>query len=175
VAGLEGTRRVRVVWTSGDDADSCTIWYMITDSSVEIDGGAPLVWDVFVDVERWSEWTASIQRVVPLDGAGIAPGKRFKIKQPRLPSVVWEVTDVAPGRSWTWRHRSPGNTTVASHEVVPLAPDRTLVRQRIDQRGPVGTAVGVLMLRMTKRYLALEGQGLRARSEQLRHRDASST
>jgi hypothetical protein len=111
---------------------------------------------------------------VPLDGPGIVMGKRFQIKQPRLPNVVWEVTAVDPGASWMWRQRSPGGTTCASHEVVPEDADRTLVRQRIDQRGPVGVAVGALMLRLTKRYLDLEAQGLKATSEELRRRDASS-
>ena len=37
-------------------------------------------------------------------------GKRFEIKQPRLPKLVWEVTEVEPGVSWTWRQRSPGGT-----------------------------------------------------------------
>lgn len=138
---------------------------MITDSSIEVDAPAPTVWDVFTDVERWSEWTASIERIVPLDGAGIEVGKRFEIKQPRMPKLVWEVTKVDPGTSWTWRQRSPGATTLATHEVVPQGGGRTLVRQRIDQRGPVGVLTGVLMLRLTKRYLELEAQGLKARSE----------
>jgi uncharacterized membrane protein len=146
---------------------------MITDSSVEIDAPASIVWDVFVDAERWPEWTTSVTEIVALDGPGIEVGKRFSIKQPRLPKVVWEVTEVEPGVSWTWRQRSPGGTTVASHEVVPQGADRTLVRQRIDQRGPVGVLVGVLMRRLTKRYLDLEGAGLKARSERAR-RDASS-
>jgi uncharacterized membrane protein len=147
---------------------------MNTDSRVEIDAPAAVVWDVFADVERWSEWTASIERIVALDDATIAMGRRFEIKQPRMPKLVWEVTAVDPGTSWTWRQRSPGGTTFASHEVVPLAPDRTLVRQRIDQRGPVGVAVGVLMRRLTRRYLDLEGRGLKARSEQ-HHGHAPST
>ena len=146
---------------------------MKTDSSVEIDAPASVVWDVYADVERWPDWTASVDRVRPLDGPGIAVGKRFEIKQPRMPSLVWEVTEVEPGTSWTWRQRSPGGTTFASHEVVPQPGDRTLVRQRIDQRGPIGIAVGVLMLRLTKRYLALESQGLKASSERVRRRDAS--
>jgi uncharacterized membrane protein len=146
---------------------------MITDSSIEIDAGATTVWDVFVDVERWSEWTASIEWIVALDGPAIEVGRRFEIKQPRMPKLVWEVTDVDPGSSWTWRQRSPGGTTLATHEVVALDPERTLVRQRIDQRGPVGVAVGLLMRRLTRRYLDLEGSGLKARSEQRRH-DASS-
>lgn len=138
---------------------------MITDSSVEIGAPAAVVWEVFTDVERWPEWTASVDRLVALDGPGIAVGKRFEIKQPRMPNLVWEVTAVDPGRSWTWRQRSPGGTTFAVHELEPVGEDRTLVRQRIDQRGPVGVLVGVLMLRLTKRYLELEAQGLKGRAE----------
>jgi uncharacterized membrane protein len=147
---------------------------MMTESEVEIDAPARIVWDVFADVKRWPEWTASVARIVPLDGPGIEVGNRFQIKQPRMPNLVWEVTEVDPGSSWTWRQRSPGGTTLASHEVVAQEAERTLVRQRIEQKGPIGVAVGVLMLRLTKRYLALEAEGLKARSEELRRRDASS-
>lgn len=147
---------------------------MITESSVEIDAPAGLVWSVFTDVERWPEWTASVTSLVALDGLALEVGSRFEIKQPRMPKLVWEVTDVAPGVSWTWRQRSPGGTTLASHEVSAQGADATLVRQRIDQRGPVGVVVGVLMGRLTRRYLDLEGKGLKASSEGLRRRDASS-
>lgn len=147
---------------------------MNTDSSIEIDAAASTVWDVFSDVERWHEWTASITRVVPLDGPEIEVGKRFEIKQPRMPNLVWEVTAVDPGTSWTWRQRSPGATTFATHEVVPQGPGRTLVRQRIDQRGPVGVLVGLLTRRLTRRYLQLEANGLKARSEQQQLRDVAS-
>jgi uncharacterized membrane protein len=148
---------------------------MMTDSSIEIEAPAATVWDVFTDVERWPEWTTSVTRLVALDGPGLAVGKRFEIKQPRMPKLVWEVTDVDPGTSWAWRQRSPGGTTVAVHEVVPQGAGRTVVRQRIDQRGPVGVAVGALMRGMTRRYLDLEGRGLKARSEEERlRRDAPS-
>jgi uncharacterized membrane protein len=127
---------------------------MITDSSIEVDAPATVVWDVFTDVERWPGWTASVERIAPLDGPGIEIGRRFEIKQPRLPKLVWEVTDVDPGVSWTWRQRSPGGTTLASHEVIPQGADRTLVRQRIEQRGPVGVAVGVTSPRRSARATA---------------------
>jgi uncharacterized protein YndB with AHSA1/START domain len=146
---------------------------MITDSSIEIEAPADTVWSVFVDAERWAEWTASIERIVALDGPGIEVGKRFEIKQPRFPKVVWEVTEVDPGVSWTWSQTSPGGTTLATHEVVPQDGGRTLVRQRIDQRGPIGVIFGVLTRGLTKRYLELEAQGLKARSEE-RNRQGSS-
>src|SRR5262249_56911378 len=125
----------------------CTIWFMITDSSIEIDAPASTVWDVFANVEHWPQWTSSVEGIVALNGPDLGLGKRFEIKQPRLPTVVWEVTELEDGASWTWRARSPGNTTLATHEVVPQGPGRTLVRQRIQQRGPMGVLLGGVLRR----------------------------
>jgi uncharacterized membrane protein len=147
---------------------------MITNSSVEIDAPASLVWEVFSDVERWPEWTASVRSLTALDGPGLAVGQRFEIVQPRMPKLAWEVTELVPGASWSWAVRSPGNRTVARHEVVPQRADRTLVRQQIEQAGPVGALVGLLMRRMTRRYLAIEAEGLKARSE-ARHSGAPTS
>jgi uncharacterized membrane protein len=141
---------------------------MITDCGVDIDAPAAVVWEVFSDVERWPEWTASVTRLVALDGPGLAVGKRFEIKQPRMPKLVWEVTEVTPGAAWTWVQRSPGGLTVARHEVIPESDRRTRVRQQLDQRGPIGATVGLLMRGMTRRYLDLEAAGLKARSEERR-------
>ena len=137
---------------------------MITEGSIEIEAPASVVWAVFTDVERWSEWTASIERIVALDGPEIEVGKRFEIKQPRMPKLVWEVTEIEPGVSWTWRQKAPGSTAFATHEVTSINAERTEVRQIIDQRGPIGVIVGVLTRRLTRRYLDLEAQGLRTRS-----------
>jgi Polyketide cyclase / dehydrase and lipid transport len=141
---------------------------MITDCDVDIDAPAAVVWDVFSDVERWPEWTASVTRLIALDGPGIAVGNRFEIKQPRMPKLVWEVTEVTPGVAWTWVQRSLGGVTVARHEVIPESDWRSRVRQQLDQRGAVGVVVGLLMRGMTRRYLELEAVGLKARSEQRR-------
>lgn len=145
---------------------------MITEASIDIDAPAAVVWEVFTDVERWHEWTASITGITPLDGPGIEIGKRFEIKQPRFPKLVWTVTEVTPGAAWTWVQRSPGGTTSATHELVARG-DATTVRQRIDQRGPVGSLVGRLTRGLTRRYLDMEGRGLKARSEQLAGGDAA--
>lgn len=142
---------------------------MITESGVEIDAPASLVWDVFADVEGWPEWTESVTRLVAVDGPGLAVGKRFRIKQPKMPALVWRVTDVVPGVSWTWEQRSPGGLALARHSVTAIGESRTRVRQSIDQQGPVGALVGKLMLRTTRRYLDMEAEGLKKRSEQVRH------
>ncbi len=148
---------------------------MITAAGIEIDAPAAVVWDVFSDVERWHEWTDSVTSLVALDGPDIAVGKRFEIKQPRMPKLVWEVTDVTPGKSWTWVQRSPGGLTLAGHEVTAIADGRSRVQQQIDQRGPIGVLVGLAMRGMTRRYLDMEAAGLKTRSEHLHHLDGPAS
>lgn len=147
---------------------------MITECSVEIAAPAALVWRVFSDVESWPSWTASVARVTPLDARELAIGRRFAIEQPRLPKLVWEVTELTPGTAWTWRQAAPGATSRAEHEVIALDATRTLVRQRFEQRGPIGALLGRLFAGMTRRYLRMEADGLKAACEAARANDAAS-
>jgi len=144
---------------------------MFNEDSVEIDAPPHLVWDVFSDVERWPEWTASVTSLVGRDGSALAVGRRFAIKQPGMQKLVWKVTEIDPGSSWTWVQRSPSVRVVARHYVTAQPGGRTLVRQQLDQRGVLGALVGRLMVKKTKRFLELEAQGLKARSEQLSRAD----
>lgn len=144
---------------------------MFTEDSVEIEAPPQLVWEVFSDVERWPEWTASVTSLVGRDGPALAAGRRFAIKQPGLQKLVWQVAEIEPGTSWTWVHRSPGVLVTARHYVTPLPGGRTLVRQELDQRGVLGALVAQLTVGRTKRFLAMEAQGLKARSEQLSRAD----
>ena len=140
---------------------------MITSGTVAIDAPADLVWTVFTDVEHRPEWTASVTRLVGLDGPDLAVGHRFEIDQPRLPRLRWEVTEVVPHSSWTWVQRSPGGLTTARHDVVATAEAAAVASQELDQRGILGAVAALLMRGMTKRYLAMEGRGLKARSDGL--------
>jgi uncharacterized membrane protein len=140
---------------------------MYNEDSIEIAAPPQLVWDVFSDVERWPEWTASVTSLTGQDGPVLAVGKRFAIKQPGMQKLVWEVTEIDPGSSWTWVQRSPGVLVTARHYVSAQPDGRTLVRQQLDQRGFLGALVGRLMAKKTRRFLELEAQGLKARSEHL--------
>lgn len=139
----------------------------MTSHTVAIDAPADLVWAVYTDVERWPQWTASVNRLVGLDGPDLALRRRFEIDQPRMPTLTWQVTEFVPHSSWTWVQRSAGAETVARHFLVETAEGTTVVNQELDQSGLVGAALAVLMRPMTKRYLAMEGLGLKARCEEL--------
>lgn len=144
---------------------------MFTEDSIEIDASPQLVWDVFSDVEHWPGWTASVTSLIGRDGPALEVGKRFTIKQPGMSKLVWKVTELEPGTSWTWVQRSPGVNVTARHYVTARPDGGTLVRQELDQRGVLGALIGRLMVNKTKRFLKLEAQGLKARSEQLSRAD----
>ena len=139
---------------------------MFIEDSIEIDAPPQVVWEVFADVERWPEWTASVTSLTGKDGPALAVGKRFAIKQPGLQKLAWKVAELEPGTSWTWVHRSPGVLVTARHYVTGLSGGSTLVRQELDQRGVLGALVGQLTVKRTKRFLSMEARGLKARSEQ---------
>ena len=83
------------------------------------------MWDVFSDVERWPEWTASVTSLVGRDGPELAVGKRFSIKQPghveadvegdrHRPGPFLDVgADVAPGAQRALATTSSPSPTVA--------------------------------------------------------------
>src|SRR4051794_35917326 len=83
--------------------------------SVRIDASAGRVWDVLSDIERWPELTASIDSVEPLDGDSVTVGHRFRVRQPKLTTAVWTVTEVHEGTSFVWESRSGGVLTRAGH------------------------------------------------------------
>ena len=138
---------------------------MKVQDEITIAAPAATVWDVYADVERWPTWTASVTTLELLDGPSLAIGARARIAQPRFPRLVWTVTAIEPGTSWTWVTRSPGATTTATHEVRRVDDATTRVVQTIEQRGPLGALVGRLTRRLTRRYLAMEAAGLRQRAE----------
>jgi hypothetical protein len=70
---------------------------------------------------------------------------------------------------------APGALASTCHDVIAQPDGRTLVRQRLGQRGMLGAVVARLMLKKTKRFLQLEAQGLKARSEQLYRADGTLT
>lgn len=136
--------------------------------TAEIPAPIDLVWRVYTDVERWPQWMQSMDHVDlaasggAIEGEPLQLGSQVWISQPRLPSAMWEVTELTPGRSWTWQSRSVGATSTATHEVTATADKATRVDTSLQITGPVGGLVGLAIRRLAQRYLAMEADGLRA-------------
>ena len=135
------------------------------ETSVDIAAAGEDVWAVLVDVERWPEWTASMSEVKLLDTGPLAVGVRARIKQPRLPPTIWEVTELEPNRAFTWKATVPGVTTIADHRLTAEDPGRVTVTLGIRRSGPLAPLIDLLFGRVTRRYVGMEAEGLKRRCE----------
>lgn len=135
------------------------------ETTVEIDAPHDRVWATMADVERWPEWTASMRELKILDGTTIALGSRVRIVMPRLPTLVWEVTEFEPGASFTWRGASRGVATIGTHSVRATAASRVAVTLGIRESGPLAPVTGLLLPGLIRRYVQMEADGLKHRCE----------
>ena len=122
------------------------------------------VWEVLVDVERWPERIPTVDAVERLDAGPLTVGSRTRVQQPRLPTAVWTVTDLAEGTSYTWKASSPGVTVVATHVVEPHAEGSRLTLA-VAVSGPL-SGVGWLMTRkLTRQYVETEATSIKRAAE----------
>lgn len=134
--------------------------------SISIDIAAPpeRVWEVMYDVERWHEWTPSITRATLRSGPPMVVGSLVVIRQPKFPPAIWSVKDLQPGRSFTWVSPAPGLRVVGTHTVEPV-PGGSRATLSLTMRGIFGWFWGRLTRDITRRYIGLEAEGLKKRSE----------
>jgi uncharacterized membrane protein len=134
--------------------------------SINIQAPPAVVWAVWTDIERWPEWTASMSRIERLDPGPLAVGQRARVRQPRLPAVVWRVTELEEGHGFVWVNESPGARVTGSHRI-EAHQNGSRATLAISYGGPIACLIGWLSRALTVRYLQLEAAGLRARSEEL--------
>lgn len=135
------------------------------EASIEVSAPAQVVFDTYADVERWPSWTSTVTSVELLDPAPLRVGSRARIRQPKLPEAVWQVTMLDRGHEFSWQSMRPGVLTTGTHRVTPVGDDSCRVTAILEQAGPLGPFVGLLTRRITKRYLDTEVRGLKAYCE----------
>ncbi|MFI0723071.1 SRPBCC family protein [Streptomyces sp. NPDC021224] len=133
--------------------------------SATIAAPAARVWEVLAAPEKWPELTPAMTSVRGLAGPDLSLGARFAVRQPRLRPAVWQVTALDEGTSFTWESRAPGAVSRAGHVVEPEGTG-TRLTLTLDQSGVLSWPVGFLLGSTIRRYLALEGEGIKRRTEQ---------
>lgn len=133
--------------------------------AMTVDAPAPRVWQVLTEVESWPDLTTSMTSVHGLDGPRPAVGARFEIRQPKLRKAVWTVTRLDEGTAFDWESHAPGVVSSGAHLLEPDG-DRTVLTLTIEQSGVLAWPIGLLAGGTIRRYLALEAQGIKSRSEQ---------
>ena len=142
---------------------------MNIERTIEISAPPERIWAIMSDVVRWPEWTTSVTSVEVLDGGPFRVGTRARVKQPRLPAAVWTVTAVDPGRRFTWESVVPGLTSVGDHRIeVRGTSTMTRVTLTLTWRGWMTPIVWLLFGRLSRRYVQMEADSLKRRSEAAR-------
>ena len=134
-------------------------------TTVEIAAPADRVWSIISDVERWHAWTASITSIERLDTGPLRVGSRALVRQPRLPRNQFEVTALEEGRGFSWESKSPGLRGVGHHWIETTSTG-CRVTLGVDFRGPLAWPISRLYGALTQRYIEMEAEGLKRRSEQ---------
>jgi len=133
--------------------------------SAEIRAETKSVWATLVDVERWPEWTRSVDRVERLDHGAFGIGSRARIRQPRIPVAVWKVTEFESGRSFTWVSEAFGIRSVGTHLLEPRSEGTVSLTLTLAQTGWLARLVRSRAEKTAREYLAMEAQGLKRRCE----------
>jgi uncharacterized membrane protein len=141
---------------------------------IQADIAAPpeIVWEVMSDGERWPEWTASVTSVTRLDDGPLRIGSSALIRQPKFPPARWVVTELLPGRSFTWKSGLPGMWVYGKHSVEPVGTG-TRATLRLFYEGALARLMGRMTAGITNRYLGMEAAGLKLRSEETARTNAA--
>jgi uncharacterized membrane protein len=123
------------------------------------------VWEVLSDVERWPERITTYQSVERLDDGPLKVGSRARVKQDKLAAGVWEVTEMILGESFVWTSRQPGVRLVGCHLVTAEPVGGVRLTLEIEQSGPLSWMITLLMGRLVRRYVDIEGAALKAAAE----------
>src|ERR1700757_2878786 len=132
-----------------------------------VDASADEVYRLFIDVERWPEMTASIREVRRLDSGPIRVGSEAIVRQPRLPSARWRVTELEPGRTFIWETTAAGVTTVGDH-LVEQDGERAVITITLRMHAPLAWRATALWGGLARKHVAMELEGFRRTAESAR-------
>ncbi|MBV9120811.1 MAG: SRPBCC family protein, partial [Chloroflexi bacterium] len=110
-----------------------------------------------------------------LDAGPIRIGSQARINQPKLAPLTWTVTELQPGRAFSWRSSTAGLRSTGDH-IVEASDGGAMVTLRMRQEGPLAPLIGLLYGGLTKRYLQMEAAGLKqwCESGQTEHTTAAT-
>ena len=135
------------------------------EKSIEIDASPQRVWDVLSDIEAWPQRIETVDTVELLTPAPLTRGSRVRLKQPKLPEGVWDITAWDAPSSFEWTQKSSGVTSVAGHRVEALGDGRSRLTLTLEMRGFLIAVVGRFYKDLTNRYMNLEAEGMKRAAE----------
>ena len=135
------------------------------EKSIEIDAPAERVWAVLSDLEGWPQRIETVDVVELLTPPPLATGSRVRLKQPKLPEGIWDVTAWDAPSFFEWTQKTGGTTSVAGHRVEAIGDDRSRLTLTLDMRGFLIPIVALFYKGLTERYMTLEAEGMKRAAE----------
>ncbi len=135
------------------------------EQSIDIDARQQRVWDVLGDLEAWPQRIETVDVVELLTPAPVGEGSRVRMKQPKLPEGIWEVTVWDAPSYFEFRQQSGGVTNVAGHRVEALEEGRSRLTLTLEMRGLLVPVVALFYKGLTNRYMTIEAQGMKRAAE----------
>ncbi|KPI06578.1 Polyketide cyclase/dehydrase [Actinobacteria bacterium OV450] len=129
--------------------------------TVDVAAAPERVWEVLADIEGWPRWTVSKTSVRLLSGGPVAVGCEAEVRQLKLATEVWQVTEMEAGRSFEWRSLNPVFTTISTHRIEPLGAGRSRVVLGLQQKGFMAPLLALAYGKLTRRYVDMEAAGLK--------------
>ena len=135
------------------------------EKTIEIDAPQQRVWDVLSDLEAWPPRIETVDVVEPLTPAPITKGSRVRLKQPKLPEGIWEITVWDAPSYFEWMQKAGGITSVAGHRIEATGEGRARLTLTLDMRGFLIPVMLLFYKGLTNRYMNLEAEGMKRAAE----------
>jgi len=134
------------------------------EKAIEIAAPQQRVWDVLSDLEAWRPRIETVDAVELLTPGPISKGSRVRLRQPKLPEGIWDITVWDAPSYFEWTQKNSGITTVAGHRVEALGEGRSRLTLTLDMRGFLSPMV-MFYKGLTSRYMNLEAEGMKRAAE----------
>ena len=135
------------------------------EKSIDINASQQRVWDVLSDLESWPRRIDTVEAVELLTPAPLAKGSRARLRQPKLPEGVWDVTVWDAPSYFEWTQNTSGMTSIAGHRVEALGEARARLTLTLDMRGLLIPVVALFYRSLTNDYLTRETEGMKRAAE----------
>ena len=135
------------------------------EKTIEIDASQDRVWHVLSDLEAWPQRIETVEAVEPLTPAPITKGSRVRLKQPKLPEGIWEITVWDAPSYFEWTQKTGGSTMLAGHRVEAMGEGRARLTLTLDMRGFLIPVMTLFYKGLTNRYMNLEAEGMKRAAE----------
>ncbi|MDQ3690528.1 MAG: SRPBCC family protein [Chloroflexota bacterium] len=135
------------------------------EQSIDVNARQQRVSEVLSDVEAWPQRIETVDVVELLTLAPVCEGSRVRLKQPKLPEGIWEVTVWDAPSYFEYRQESGGVAIVAGHRVEALEEGRSHLTLTLDMRGLLVPVVALFTKGLTNRYMTIEAQGMKRAAE----------